>query len=318
MDRPQPDPPPTATLPPELDRFLHYMRVERNASSNTLDAYSRDLHGIWRAVSAEGRRHWRNLNADDCAAILARLRRRGLANRSIARMLSATRSLHEFMLREGIISLNIWRGVRMPQGESRLPAVPGVDAINRFLDDAAKNASSAQQKRDSALYELLYSSGLRISEALGLDLGDYDRSQGWVRVLGKGGKTRETPVGKGAQKALELWLEERSLLARAGEDSEALFLGRGGRRLGVRGVQRRLALLSAASLTAQGLHPHSLRHSCATHLLESGADLRAIQELLGHADISSTQIYTHLDFQHLAQEYDKAHPRAGRGPGGKK
>ena len=317
MDRPQPDAP-AAAPPPELDLFLRYMRSERNASSNTFDAYNRDLRTLWQAASAEGHRHWRDLRAHDCAAILARLRRRGLANRSIARMLSATRSLHEFMLREGIISLNIWRDARMPRGETRLPAAPGVDAINRFLNGVAENAGSAQQKRDSALYELLYSSGLRISEALGLDLGDYDRSQGWVRVLGKGGKTRETPVGKGAQRALALWLEERPLLALAGEDSGALFIGRGGRRLGVRGVQRRLALLSAASPTAQGLHPHSFRHSCATHLLESGADLRAIQELLGHADISSTQIYTHLDFQHLAQEYDKAHPRARRDTKGKK
>ncbi len=317
MDRHQPDPP-AAAPPPELARFLNYMRVERNASGNTLSAYNRDLRTIWQAISAEGHRHWRNLRAQDCTAILVRLRRRGLANRSIGRMLSATRSFHEFMLREGIISLNIWRSARMPQGESRLPPAPGVDAINRFLDNVAENAGSAQQKRDSALYELLYSSGLRISEALGLDLGDYDRSQGWVRVLGKGGKTREAPVGKGAQKALDLWLEERPLLARAGEGGGALFIGRGGRRLGVRGVQRRLARLSAASLTAQGLHPHSFRHSCATHMLESGADLRAIQEFLGHADISSTQIYTHLDFQHLAQEYDKAHPRARRGAENKK
>ena len=318
MDRPQTNPP-AAAPPPELDRFLSYLRIERNASGNTLDAYSRDLLGIWQAASAEGHRHWRDLGSRDCAAILAHLRRRGLAARSIARMLSATRSLHEFMLREGIISLNIWRGVRMPQGGSPLPAVPGVDAVNRFLDGVAKNAGSARQKRDSALYELLYSSGLRISETLGLDIGDYDRSQGWVRVLGKGGKTRDAPVGKTAQKALDLWLEERPLLlAGAGEDSNALFIGRGGRRLGVRGVQRQLARLSAASLTAQGLHPHSFRHSCATHMLESGADLRAIQELLGHADISSTQIYTHLDFQHLAQEYDKAHPRARRDSGGKK
>ncbi len=286
-----------------IDRFLHHLRTERRLSDNTRKHYQRDLVELYGWCQENGIHGWEQLNTGQVRQYAARAHRRGLSGRSIQRRLSALRSFFNYLLRERAVTLNPGLDVRAPRTDRPLPDTVSVDDISRLLD---VRSSDVLVIRDLAMLELLYSSGLRLAELVSLDLGDIDVNEGTVRVTGKGAKTRVLPVGRRALGALDAWLRIRP----AGADETAVFTGRGGRRLGARAVQQRIGRHARARGLPGKLHPHTLRHSFASHLLESSGDLRAVQELLGHADISTTQIYTHLDFQHLASVYDKAHPRA--------
>jgi len=294
-----------------VEAFLEGLRVARRASPHTVAAYRRDLLRLRRRLAEQGVRRWEEADAGALRAALQAERARGLSPRSLARMLSALRAFLDRLVREGRLPANPARDLRPPKARRPLPEPPGVDQTARLL--ALPAGEDPLLVRDRALLELLYSSGLRLAELVGLDLQDLDLAEALVRVRGKGGKERVVPVGRRAREALEAWLRARPALAAPGEP--AVFVGRGGGRLGPRAVQQRLRRWGALQGLPMPLHPHLLRHACATHLLESSGDLRAVQELLGHADIGTTQIYTRLDFQHLARVYDAAHPRARLHPG---
>jgi integrase/recombinase XerC len=256
---------------------------------------------------SEGRSAWRELTSHDLRRYVAVLSRSGLSGRSIARHLSAIRRFYDYLLREHQVSDNPVLDVRAPKAARRLPRVADVDQLSYLLD---ATPDDPLETRDLCMFEVMYSSGLRLSELAGLNLESIDRRGGEVRVLGKGSKERILPVGRRALGALTQWLEVRPALA--AESESALFVSRRGERLSNRSIQSRLRRWGVKNGADQRLHPHLLRHSFASHMLESSGDLRAVQELLGHADISTTQIYTHLDFQHLAKVYDQSHPRARR------
>jgi integrase/recombinase XerC len=290
------------SLQDTIERFLHHLETERRLSVNTSRGYRRDLAELRAFCEACGIARWQDLDTHGVRRYAAQAHRRGLNGRSIQRRLSAVRSFYNYLLRESLVSHNPAHDVSAPKSESRLPDTLNVDDISRLLDVREQDALLI---RDAAMLELMYSSGLRLGELTGLDSGDIDLQQRLVRVTGKGAKTRLLPVGAKAIAALEAWLQVRP----AGTDA-ALFTTRQGRRLSARAVQDRVRRLALRQGVPGKVHPHTLRHSFASHLLESSGDLRAVQELLGHADISTTQVYTHLDFQHLAAVYDKAHPRA--------
>ncbi len=292
-----------------LNQYLNHLQQERRLSPHTHAAYSRDLQALIHFCDQHSKEDWPALTAHDIRAFAAACHRQGLAGRSIQRRLSAVRGLYEFLLREGRIGHNPAQDIRAPKSERRLPGVLDVDQMERLLTIVTSQPLAV---RDQALMELMYSSGLRLSELTGLDLPDLDLDGGLVTVIGKGRKTRVVPVGRKAVTALHAWLGIRNDLLPPGSEQRALFIGRGGKRLAARSVQQRLDQWARRQGMEGRVHPHMLRHSFASHLLESSGDLRAVQELLGHADISTTQVYTHLDFQHLADVYDKAHPRAKR------
>jgi integrase/recombinase XerC len=290
-----------------LARFERYLGTERRLSVHTLSAYGRDLGALRDWCDRNGIQDWAQLDHQHIRTFAARSHARGLQGRSIQRRLAALRTFFGFLLREGALQRNPALEIRAPKAVRRLPHTLDVDQMGELL---AHRPTGPLQVRDLALMELFYSSGLRLAELTGLKLRDLDLKTGQVRVLGKGSKERIAPVGSMAIKALQLWLAARAGMA--APDQQAVFVGRNGAALGPRAVQLRVAALARAAGLPQHLHPHMFRHSFATHLLESSRDLRGVQELLGHANISTTQVYTHLDFQHLAQTYDQAHPRAKR------
>ena len=309
-----------------VTRFSRYMLSERRLSAHTELSYTRDLAALVAFCDRSGVRDWSALDSQHVRLFAAHSHAAGLAPRSIQRRLSAVRSFYEFLLREarngvaqgaaaapgargrsGRIRANPAHDVRAPKAARRLPQTLDPDQMAHLLEIPAGDALST---RDRAIMELLYSSGLRLSELVGLDIARLDLKDRTVEVLGKGRKARIVPVGRVAAQALKTWLRERTALARPGET--ALFVGRGGARLGARAVQARVADWARRRGLGMHVHPHLFRHSFASHLLESSGELRGVQELLGHADISTTQIYTHLDFQHLARIYDATHPRARR------
>jgi integrase/recombinase XerC len=290
------------TLVPE---FLDHLRHERRLSPHTVSGYGRDLQAAVQFCRASVLTDWRQVTAHHVRQFAADNHRRGLSGHSIQRRLSALRSFYAYLLREGKARNNPATDVRAPKSEQRLPAVLDVDAMAQLLNIQGDDALAI---RDHAMLELFYSSGLRLSELVALDCRDLDLSQGTMEVTGKGRKTRILPVGRQACLALRCWLEARAALN--SDTDGALFLNRSGGRLSRRAVQQRLGHWARRQGMDGRVHPHMLRHSFASHLLESSGDLRAVQDLLGHADISTTQIYTHLDFQHLAEVYDRAHPRA--------
>ena len=295
-----------------IGRFLSHLRGERRLSAHTLAAYDHDLESLTAHCTRRGIGSWRALDHAGIRAFVAAEHAAGLAPRSIQRRLAATRSFFDYLAREGVLDTNPAVDVRAPKTKKRLPATLDTDQMARLLEFRVADTLSA---RDKAIMELFYSSGLRLAELVGLDLDALDLADRTVRVLGKGAKTRIVPVGRQAVAALQAWLAERPVVLSAStpeEDRKALFLGRGGRRLAVRAVQLRVAAWARRQGLSMHVHPHMFRHSFATHLLESSGNLRGVQELLGHADIGTTQIYTHLDFQHLAKVYDGAHPRARR------
>ena len=289
-----------------VDAFVHHLAHERRLSPHTRDAYRRDLAAAAGYFASAGKSGWAALTGSEVQGFASRCHRDGLSGRSIQRRLSALRTLLDYLIREGLGCSNPARSVRTPKVARRLPKALDPDEAADLLDSEPQQGYEAV--RDHAMLELLYSSGLRLGEVQGLSLGDLDLSSGLVSVLGKGSKRRIVPIGEKARKSLGRWLAIR----RGGEEP-AVFVSRSGRRLGARAIQDRVRRFAARR--GVDLHPHMLRHSFASHLLESSGDLRAVQELLGHADLGTTQIYTHLDFQRLAAVYDEAHPRARRARG---
>ncbi len=273
-------------------------------SPHTTAAYRRDLEALASHLARRGSPDWRTLDGAAIRTFAAAEHAAGLGPRSVQRRLSAVRSFYGYLRREAATTANPAEGVRAPRAEKRLPSTLDVDQMARLLAFRSDDRLSA---RDKAIMELLYSSGLRLAELAGLSRDDIDLADGTVRVLGKGAKTRIVPVGRAARAALTAWLREHP-----GGGERALFLSRDGRRLSPRAIQQRVALWARRQGISVRVHPHLFRHSFATHLLESSADLRGVQELLGHANIGTTQIYTHLDFQRLANVYEAAHPRARR------
>ncbi len=291
----------------QLQAFHRWLTRERRLSAHTDSNYMRDLAALRDFCARQGITTWDELSHPQVRLFAARSHAGGLAPRSIQRRLSAVRSFLNFLIREGVLRTNCAIDVRAPKAQRRLPATVDADQMARLLEIPDDDALST---RDRAMMELFYSSGLRLAELVGLSLPDLDLADRTVRVRGKGSKERVVPVGRKAVAALRGWLAERATLPRA--EPDALFVGATGRRLGARAVQKRVALWARRQGLPMHLHPHLFRHSFASHLLESGGELRAVQELLGHANISTTQIYTHLDFQHLARTYDASHPRARR------
>jgi integrase/recombinase XerC len=290
-----------------IGRYLAHLRTERRLSPHTESAYRRDLDALVAYCDGEKIAAWKQLDNFHVRTFAAREHRDGLNPRSVQRRLSALRGFFNYLIREKVLDSNPAADIRAPKAAKRLPKTLDVDQVATLLE---RKPTDALSRRDLAMLELLYSSGLRLAELAGLDVTDLDLADRTVRVLGKGSKTRVLPVGGKAVTALRAWLGERKSLVKDG--AGALFVGQNGRRLGARAIQRRIGRWAAGSNLNVPVHPHLLRHSFATHLLESSRDLRGVQELLGHADISTTQVYTHLDFAHLARIYDESHPRARR------
>ncbi len=290
----------------QLEAFCAHLRNERQMSEHTQLAYRRDLDSVMTWCGNNGIGDWHALQIQQLRQFIARRHHQGQSSRSLARLLSAVRGFYRYLNREGLCDHDPANGLSAPKGERRLPRVLDTDRALQLLDGGVEDDFLA--RRDQAILELFYSSGLRLSELTGLNLEQLDLPAGLVQVHGKGSKTRVLPVGRKAREALEQWLALRALSNPA---DDAVFVSQKGRRLGPRAIQLRVRAAGEREL-GQKLHPHMLRHSFASHLLESSQDLRAVQEMLGHADIATTQIYTHLDFQHLAAVYDSAHPRAKR------
>lgn len=288
-----------------LERFFGYLQHERRLSPHTLTNYERDLTRLREYCDAMGVADWSGLDSHGVRSYVAWRHRKGVGGRTLQRELSALRSLYNFLLREGVVGGNPGVGIPAPKVEKRLPKALDVDQTGHLLDI---RDDSPLALRDKAMMEMIYSSGLRLAELISLDLESIDRSDATVRITGKGNKTRVVPVGRAALEALGQWLRVRGQFA--APEQRALFVSRDGERLSPRSVQQRLRQWALKQGLDSRVHPHMLRHSFASHILESSGDLRAVQELLGHADISTTQVYTHLDFQHLAKVYDRAHPRA--------
>jgi integrase/recombinase XerC len=289
-----------------VSAFAGYLRDERRLSAHTVDAYLRDLTSLSKYCDEQGVEQWSGIDAAHIRQFVASSHRKGLAPRSLQRRLSAIRTFYRYLIREDHAGHDPAVGVSAPRHKSRLPRTLDVDQVGRLMSVCGDDALST---RDAAVLELFYSSGLRLAELAGADLGDIDAEDATIRVLGKGRKVRILPVGSLALQALARWVPHRKTLAREGE--VAVFVTERGTRMSHRAIQARIARHARVQGTGH-VHPHMLRHSFASHLLESSADLRAVQELLGHSDISTTQVYTHLDFQHLARTYDAAHPRARR------
>lgn len=288
-----------------LDDYLGYLRVEKNASPHTLAALRRDTERFAAYCAAHGIEDPSRVDVHRVRAYVAERHRGGLQPASLRRALSSLRGLFRHALQRGLVVHNPVAGVRAPKGKRVLPKVIAAEDLGRALDRVPEGTLAI---RDQAMVELFYSSGLRLAELQTLDVPAGGRVGEELRILGKGRKERLVPVGGKARAALERWLAVRASLAAPRET--ALFVGRNGRRLSPRAIQLRLARWARAAGLPMHLHPHKLRHSFATHVLESSGDLRAVQELLGHANLSTTQIYTELDWQRLAQVYDRAHPRA--------
>lgn len=284
--------------------FAHHLRVEKRLSAHTLEAYQRDLSRLQQFCQQSGA-SLTDLRHHHLRQCLAQLHRRGLQPRSLQRWLSAVRTFFQYCLKQQWVTLNPCTGLLAPKADKPLPKALDVDQAFQFVEVKGQDFVAL---RDRACVELFYSSGLRLGELVSLDWKDVDLQHAELRVTGKGNKTRELPIGRHAIAALRTWQTEQQQTC--GEGVTAIFTGRGGKRLHPRSVQARFEKLSLTQGTDQPVHPHMLRHSFASHLLESSGDLRAVQELLGHANLSTTQVYTHLDFQHLAKVYDAAHPRA--------
>lgn len=294
-------------LTQDIEHFLQYLTQEKRMSSHTVTNYQRDLKQLVAFCESQDLTNWSAIKSSHIRQFIAQLNRQGLAGRSIQRSLSAIRSLYRFLIREQLADNNPAQAVQAPKVEKRLPATLDVDQMNGLLDNS-RQKNSVISSRDHAMMELLYSSGLRLAELASLNCRDVDFGDQLVYVTGKGNKSRVIPVGKIAIAALKKWLEQREQWGFF--EQTALFITQKGQRLGMRSIQKRLSYWGKKQGISDRVYPHRLRHAFASHMLEASGDLRAVQELLGHADISTTQIYTHVDFQHLAKVYDAAHPRA--------
>ena len=288
-----------------IDKFIAHLTYERRLSALTCKHYMRDLRALATWCDKQGIERWDAIDDQHIRSWSAATFRKGLSPKTIQRRLSAARTFYRFLLREKHVGKNPVQSVSAPKGGKRLPENLDADRMASLLDIPGDGPLVA---RDRAILELLYSSGLRLAELVSLDITDVDLADGTVSVTGKGGKDRIIPVGQYAKDAVSAWLKERGTLADAGE--KAMFVSQRGTRLSPRSVQARVDHWARRQGIDTRVYPHLFRHSFATHLLESSHDLRGVQELLGHANISTTQVYTHLDFQHLAQIYDQTHPRA--------
>jgi integrase/recombinase XerC len=289
-----------------LADFFSELKIEKRVSPHTLKNYRRDIEQLARFCRDKSIHHWRDVQQSHIRSHIAQRHRQGVGSKSLQRELSAIRSFYRFQLKKQLVDSNPAQHVQAPKQARKLPKTLDVDQMTGLLEACV---GSVLETRDVAMFELFYSSGLRLGELAALDLDDLDLpDRALVVRAGKGGKSRILPIGSQAVRAIGQWLPHRKTMA-SGNDS-ALFVSARGTRLGVRSIQLRLARWCRTKGITTPIHPHMLRHSFASHLLESSQDLRAVQELLGHSNISTTQIYTHLDFQHLAEIYDKAHPRA--------
>jgi len=294
--------------PKYLDAFIQMLRSEKYYSEHTCKNYRRDLTSFWNFLDNHDIETWQAVNYGEVSSYAAFRFRNGKKPATIQRELSSIRSFYQYLIRSKKLKNNPAKEVSAPKSGQPLPKTCDAEQIGQLLRSG--DGSDDLLTRDLAMFELIYSSGLRLAELASLNLNDVDLSQQQLIVTGKGNKTRYLPVGSKAKKSIQQWLKVRGNFHR-GEET-ALFLSKLGKRISARNIQKRLNTLVKRQSLGQQLSPHTLRHSFATHLLESSGDLRAVQELLGHANISTTQVYTHLDFQHLAKVYDAAHPRAKR------
>ena len=288
-------------------KFLQYLETERRYSKHTVLNYAKDITDLATFSSSQKISLWSDIKPHHIRSYASQIFIDGLGARSIQRKLSAIRSFMNYLVRENFLKTNPADGVKTPKAPQKLPGVLDVDQINQLLNISQADPISL---RDKAIMELLYSSGLRLSELVSLNPIDLNIQDMSLTVIGKGNKKRMLPIGSKAIQAIQEWIKVRSQLA--APEEEALFVGNRGNRLSRRSVQSRINHWAKKNGLQQTVYPHLLRHSFATHLLEASGDLRAVQELLGHKDISTTQVYTHLDFQHLTETYDKAHPRSGK------
>ena len=291
-------------------QFLHYLGHEKGLSALTISAYRRDLDQFLSYLAEQDIGRADAVTEHHVRALVAKRHRQGLGGRSLQRLLSAIRSFYKYLLREGHARQNPATSVRAPKSPRRLPVTLEPETLEQLLAFATDTPVAM---RDKAMLELFYSSGLRLSELTELNWDQLDISSGLVTVKGKGNRQRLVPVGRKAREALVEWRKVRAGIAPY--EQPRVFVSVHGKPISVRAIQARIKFWARHQGLAQHVHPHLLRHSFASHLLESSGDLRAVQELLGHADIATTQVYTHLNFQHLAEVYDRAHPRAKKKPG---
>ncbi len=298
-----------STLHQDAERFITHLGSERGLSENTLRNYAHDLRLLTAFCRQQEIGRWHELSTHHIRNFIATGHRKGMSGKTLQRRLSSIRSFFTYLAREGLMTQNPALSVTAPKTRQKLPGTLDTDQVSQLLNISTGNWHAI---RDLAMLELFYSSGLRLSELTRTNLEDIDWHDATIRVTGKGNKERVLPTGRKAVQAIRQWLSVRESPPRAKTvvDTRALFISERGLRISARNVQSRVRYWTRKQGIQGNVHPHMLRHSFASHMLESSSDLRAVQELLGHADISTTQIYTHLDFQHLAEVYDKAHPRA--------
>jgi integrase/recombinase XerC len=284
-----------------LEKYLAYLRYEKNLANNSIDNYHRQLSAAFIKLDIES---WKKFDTSDVRNILNEARKSGLSSRSIALRLSSIRGFCAFLVQQGQLTQNPAASIQAPKQAKPLPKQLNVDEMHQLLDIKDNDLLAI---RDKAMMELMYSCGLRLSELANLNIKSI-QPDGQLRVIGKGNKERLLPIGRIALEALSIWLKIRPELATS--DEQALFVSMLKNRIGTRQIAKRMKLWATRQNLEQSVNPHKLRHSFATHVLESSSDLRGVQELLGHANLSTTQVYTHLNFQHLAHVYDSAHPRA--------
>jgi len=297
------------SLAESINEFIYHLQRERRLSAHTVSNYERDLAKLTAYCEDKKVDCWDQINPAIARGFVAANYRKGLSGRSISRILSTSRSFYRYLVREEYVAVNPFDGVSAPKSSKPLPEVLTAEQVVRLVELTGDDTLAV---RDRAVVELFYSSGLRLQELSDLDVQDIDFDQSLVRVLGKGSKTRIVPMGSHATEALKQWLVRRDEWA--GPWENALFVTNRRTRMSNRTVQKMLERRAVEQGIPVRVHPHILRHSFATHVLESSSDIRAVQELLGHANLSTTQIYTHLDFGHLSKQYDKAHPRAKKKP----
>ncbi|NUF27391.1 integrase/recombinase XerC [Gilliamella bombicola] len=303
----QPNENSNATLTLPVDQFLNYLKSEKQLSLNTQINYRRQLYALISLAKEAEISTWQDLDSSAVRVLISRSKQTGLQARSLSLRLSALRSFCDWMVKNERLTANPARGVLNPKLGQHLPKNIDIDEINKLLDI---NYNDPLSVRDRAMLEIMYGSGLRLSELVSLDCRKLNLTDGEIRVMGKGNKERKLPLGRESIKWIKHWLSMRDCLV---PQDDALFISKLGRRISPRNVEKRFAQWGVKQGLSSHVHPHKLRHSFATHMLESSRDLRAVQELLGHADLSTTQVYTHLDFSHLSEVYDSAHPRAKRG-----
>ncbi len=290
----------------DIKDFAHYLKYEKQLAEHTQKNYRRDLNKATIFFRREGVSKWEQVDDLLIRSYISKQRKNGLAASSLSRELSSLRQFFNFLLRKRKIKHNPTELIQAPKRSQKIPSAPSIEQMQQLLHSESDDILAL---RDQAMFELFYSSGLRLSELTQLNLGDLRLTEAMLRVTGKGNKQRDLPIGRKALHALQQWLEKRPQLLKSGV-CEAVFISRLGKRIQPRTVEYRLKQWSQKTGIALDLHPHQLRHAFASHLLQSSGDLRAVQELLGHQNIRTTQIYTHVNFQHLAQVYDRAHPRA--------